>query len=130
MIKYYWMFKYQHCALFEMLFFFWLIQHQLRQMEAQKRQQELILRRKNEEVRRSKSHTHGLEFSFSLFLNYYPLNYLHQVTALRRQVRPSSGKVNRKVSLPEPVQEPSHRTPAGRPQTSGSSVSNGARSDV
>uniref|UniRef100_A0A3P8VYV7 Kinesin family member 21A n=1 Tax=Cynoglossus semilaevis TaxID=244447 RepID=A0A3P8VYV7_CYNSE len=75
-------------------------EHQLRQMEAQKRQQELILRRKNEEV-----------------------------TALRRQVRPSSGKVNRKVSVPEPVQEPSHRTPAGRPQTSGSSVSNGARSD-
>uniref|UniRef100_A0A6Q2Y5K8 Kinesin motor domain-containing protein n=1 Tax=Esox lucius TaxID=8010 RepID=A0A6Q2Y5K8_ESOLU len=53
-------------------------EHQLRQLEAQKRQQELILRRKNEEV-----------------------------TALRRQVRPASGKVNRKVSLPEPLQDPS-----------------------
>uniref|UniRef100_A0A6Q2ZK65 Kinesin motor domain-containing protein n=1 Tax=Esox lucius TaxID=8010 RepID=A0A6Q2ZK65_ESOLU len=52
-------------------------EHQLRQLEAQKRQQELILRRKNEEV-----------------------------TALRRQVRPASGKVNRKVSLPEPLQDP------------------------
>uniref|UniRef100_A0A7N6BT94 Kinesin motor domain-containing protein n=1 Tax=Anabas testudineus TaxID=64144 RepID=A0A7N6BT94_ANATE len=61
-------------------------EHQVRQLEAQKRQQELILRRKNEEV-----------------------------TALRRQVRPVSGKVNRKVSLPEPLQEPSHhRATPGR----------------
>uniref|UniRef100_A0A4W6E457 Kinesin family member 21A n=1 Tax=Lates calcarifer TaxID=8187 RepID=A0A4W6E457_LATCA len=73
--------------------------HQLRQLEAQKRQQELILRRKNEEV-----------------------------TALRRQVRPVSGKVSRKVSLPEPLQEPSHRATPGRLQTSGASQSNGARS--
>uniref|UniRef100_A0A665X6F7 Kinesin-like protein KIF21A n=1 Tax=Echeneis naucrates TaxID=173247 RepID=A0A665X6F7_ECHNA len=72
--------------------------HQLRQMEAQKRQQELILRRKNEEV-----------------------------TALRRQVRPVSGKVSRKVSLPEPLQEPAHRTIPGRLQASGASQSNGAR---
>ncbi|XP_046878815.1 kinesin-like protein KIF21A isoform X3 [Hypomesus transpacificus] len=55
-------------------------EHQLRQMEAQRRQQELILRRKTEEV-----------------------------TALRRQARPASGKVSRKVSLPEPLQELSHR---------------------
>ncbi|XP_035003823.2 kinesin-like protein KIF21A isoform X2 [Hippoglossus stenolepis] len=72
---------------------------QLRQLEAQKRQQELILRRKNEEV-----------------------------TALRRQVRPVSGKVNRKVNLPEPPQEPSYRATPGRLQTSGASQSNGARS--
>uniref|UniRef100_A0A673IJ81 Kinesin family member 21A n=1 Tax=Sinocyclocheilus rhinocerous TaxID=307959 RepID=A0A673IJ81_9TELE len=51
-------------------------EHQLRQLEAQKRQQELVLRRRAEEI-----------------------------TALRRQVRPASGKVNRKVSLPEPLQE-------------------------
>uniref|UniRef100_A0A671QYP1 Kinesin-like protein KIF21A n=1 Tax=Sinocyclocheilus anshuiensis TaxID=1608454 RepID=A0A671QYP1_9TELE len=51
-------------------------EHQLRQLEAQKRQQELILRRRAEEI-----------------------------TALRRQVRPGSGKVNRKISLPEPLQE-------------------------
>ncbi|XP_040885977.1 kinesin-like protein KIF21A isoform X2 [Toxotes jaculatrix] len=74
-------------------------EHQLKQLEAQKRQQELILRRKNEEV-----------------------------TALRRQVRPVSGKVSRKVSLPEPLQEPSHRATPGRLQTSGASQSNGARS--
>ncbi|KAM9334492.1 kinesin-like protein KIF21A [Symphorus nematophorus] len=74
-------------------------EHQLKQMEAQKRQQELILRRKNEEV-----------------------------TALRRQVRPVSGKVSRKVSLPEPLQEPSHRATTGRMHTSGASPSNGARS--
>ncbi|XP_071358295.1 kinesin-like protein KIF21A isoform X2 [Trachinotus anak] len=74
-------------------------EQQLRQMEAQKRQQELILRRKNEEV-----------------------------TALRRQVRPVSGKVSRKVGLPEPPQEPSHRATPGRLQTSGASQSNGARS--
>ncbi|XP_026217944.1 kinesin-like protein KIF21A isoform X2 [Anabas testudineus] len=75
-------------------------EHQVRQLEAQKRQQELILRRKNEEV-----------------------------TALRRQVRPVSGKVNRKVSLPEPLQEPSHhRATPGRLQTSGAISSNGARS--
>ncbi|XP_037616162.1 kinesin-like protein KIF21A isoform X1 [Sebastes umbrosus] len=74
-------------------------EHQLRQMEATKRQQELILRRKNEEV-----------------------------TALRRQVRPVSGKVTRKVGIPEPVQEPSHRAIPGRMQTSGASAANGARS--
>uniref|UniRef100_A0A672LCT6 Kinesin motor domain-containing protein n=1 Tax=Sinocyclocheilus grahami TaxID=75366 RepID=A0A672LCT6_SINGR len=51
-------------------------EHQLRQLEAQKRQQELILRRRAEEI-----------------------------TALRRQVRPASGKVNCKISLPEPLQE-------------------------
>uniref|UniRef100_A0A3P8NUR3 Kinesin motor domain-containing protein n=1 Tax=Astatotilapia calliptera TaxID=8154 RepID=A0A3P8NUR3_ASTCA len=73
--------------------------HQVRQLEAQKRQQELILRRKNEEV-----------------------------TALRRQVRPVSGKVSRKVSLPEPPQEPSHRAVPGRLQSSSASSSNGARS--
>ncbi|KAM9845518.1 kinesin-like protein KIF21A [Aulostomus maculatus] len=73
-------------------------EHQLKQLEAQKRQQELILRRKNEEV-----------------------------TALRRQVRPVSGKVSRKVSLPDPHQEPPHRTTSGRPQSHGAS-SNGARS--
>ncbi|XP_067346551.1 kinesin-like protein KIF21A isoform X3 [Channa argus] len=73
-------------------------EHQLRQLEAHKRQQELILRRKNEEV-----------------------------TALRRQVRPTSGKVSRKVSLPEPLQEPSHRASQGRLQASGANSSNGAR---
>ncbi|XP_051802237.1 kinesin-like protein KIF21A [Acanthochromis polyacanthus] len=72
-------------------------EHQVRQLEAQKRQQELILRRKNEEV-----------------------------TALRRQVRPVSGKVSRKV--PEPPQEPSHRPIPGRLQSSAASPSNGARS--
>uniref|UniRef100_A0A671YQF9 Kinesin family member 21A n=1 Tax=Sparus aurata TaxID=8175 RepID=A0A671YQF9_SPAAU len=73
--------------------------HQLKQMEAQKRQQELVLRRKNEEV-----------------------------TALRRQVRPVSGKVSRKVSLPEPLQEPSHRATPARMHTYGVASSNGARS--
>uniref|UniRef100_A0A8C9XXD9 Kinesin family member 21A n=1 Tax=Sander lucioperca TaxID=283035 RepID=A0A8C9XXD9_SANLU len=74
-------------------------QRRSEQMEAQKRQQELILRRKNEEV-----------------------------TALRRQVRPVSGKVSRKISLPEPLQEPSHRATPGRMNTSGTSAVNGARS--
>uniref|UniRef100_A0A3Q1ATH1 Kinesin motor domain-containing protein n=1 Tax=Amphiprion ocellaris TaxID=80972 RepID=A0A3Q1ATH1_AMPOC len=60
-------------------------EHQLKLLEAQKRQQELILRRKTEEV-----------------------------TALRRQVRPTSGKVIRKVNLPEPVQDSPHRPPSGR----------------
>ncbi|XP_010791987.1 kinesin-like protein KIF21A isoform X2 [Notothenia coriiceps] len=72
-------------------------EHQLKQMETHKRQQEMILRRKNEEV-----------------------------TALRRQVRPLSGKVSRKVT-PEPLQEP-HRASPGRMLTSGASQANGARS--
>uniref|UniRef100_A0A672FC09 Kinesin family member 21A n=1 Tax=Salarias fasciatus TaxID=181472 RepID=A0A672FC09_SALFA len=71
-------------------------EHQLKLLEAQKRQQELILRRKTEEV-----------------------------TALRRQVRPTSGKVIRKVNLPEPVQDP-HRPPSGRLYSS-SSTPNGSR---
>ncbi|XP_041833618.1 kinesin-like protein KIF21A isoform X2 [Melanotaenia boesemani] len=74
-------------------------EHQVKQLEAQRRQQELILRRKNEEV-----------------------------TALRRQVRPVSGKVNRKGSLPENPQEPSQRGIPARMQSSGASPSNGARS--
>ncbi|XP_074554103.1 kinesin-like protein KIF21A isoform X3 [Halichoeres trimaculatus] len=76
-------------------------EHQLRQMEAQKRQQELILRRKNEEV-----------------------------TALRRQVRPVSGKVSRRVSVPEPHHEQSQRAAQGRMNTSGAAQFNGARSST
>lgn len=72
-------------------------EHQLRQLEAQKRQQELILRRKNEEV-----------------------------TALRRQVRPMSGKMNRKT--PEPSQELSHRGLVGKHHTAAVVHANGARS--
>ncbi|XP_060770923.1 kinesin-like protein KIF21A isoform X3 [Neoarius graeffei] len=70
-------------------------EHQLKLLEAQKRQQELILRRKTEEV-----------------------------TALRRQVRPISGKMNRKVLLPETVQEASHRMPSTRAHT-GTGAPNG-----
>uniref|UniRef100_A0A4W4E498 Kinesin motor domain-containing protein n=1 Tax=Electrophorus electricus TaxID=8005 RepID=A0A4W4E498_ELEEL len=70
-------------------------EHQLKLLEAQKRQQELILRRKTEEV-----------------------------TALRRQVRPVSGKVSRKVNLPETVQDSAHKL--GRASI-GSGVSNGTR---
>ncbi|XP_036963454.1 kinesin-like protein KIF21A isoform X2 [Acanthopagrus latus] len=74
-------------------------EHQLKLLEAQKRQQELILRRKTEEV-----------------------------TALRRQARPTSGKVVRKVNLPEPVQDSSHRPPSGRMYSSSNSAPNGTRS--
>ncbi|XP_029909105.1 kinesin-like protein KIF21A isoform X2 [Myripristis murdjan] len=73
-------------------------EHQLKLLEAQKRQQELILRRKTEEV-----------------------------TALRRQVRPTSGKVIRKVNVPEAGQD-SHRPPSGRMYSSGSAAPNGTRS--
>ncbi|XP_055047095.2 kinesin-like protein KIF21A isoform X3 [Misgurnus anguillicaudatus] len=73
-------------------------EHQLKQLEAQKRQQELILRRRAEEI-----------------------------TALRRQVRPVSGKVNRKISLPESLQESSPRAAPLRPQTAGAVASNGTR---
>ncbi|XP_041852166.1 kinesin-like protein KIF21A isoform X4 [Melanotaenia boesemani] len=74
-------------------------EHQLKLLEAQKRQQELILRRKTEEV-----------------------------TALRRQVRPTSGKVIRRVNLPEPVQDSPHRPPSGRMYSSSSAAPNGTRS--
>ncbi|XP_023146952.2 kinesin-like protein KIF21A isoform X7 [Amphiprion ocellaris] len=74
-------------------------EHQLKLLEAQKRQQELILRRKTEEV-----------------------------TALRRQVRPTSGKVIRKVNLPEPVQDSPHRPPSGRLYSSSNAAPNGTRS--
>uniref|UniRef100_A0A1A8KMV7 Kinesin family member 21A n=2 Tax=Nothobranchius kuhntae TaxID=321403 RepID=A0A1A8KMV7_NOTKU len=70
-------------------------EHQLKLLEAQKRQQELILRRKTEEV-----------------------------TALRRQVRPTSGKVVRKVNLPEPAQDSLLRPPSGRTYSSSSSATN------
>ncbi|XP_058623068.1 kinesin-like protein KIF21A isoform X4 [Onychostoma macrolepis] len=72
-------------------------EHQLKLLEAQKRQQELILRRKTEEV-----------------------------TSLRRQVRPISGKVARKMNLLETSQDFSHRPPAGR-SYSASGAPNGAR---
>ncbi|XP_058264136.1 kinesin-like protein KIF21A isoform X6 [Hemibagrus wyckioides] len=70
-------------------------EHQLKLLEAQKRQQELILRRKTEEV-----------------------------TALRRQVRPISGKMTRKVLLPESVQDSAHRMSNTRTHT-GSGAPNG-----
>ncbi|XP_062246145.1 kinesin-like protein KIF21A isoform X6 [Platichthys flesus] len=73
-------------------------EHQLKLLEAQKRQQELILRRKTEEV-----------------------------TALRRQARPTSGKVIRKVNLQEPVQDSSHRPPSGRLYSSSITGPNGNR---
>ncbi|KAM9376923.1 kinesin-like protein KIF21A [Pholidichthys leucotaenia] len=73
-------------------------EHQLKLLEAQKRQQELILRRKTEEV-----------------------------TALRRQVRPTSGKVTRKVNVPELVQDSPHRPPSGRMYSYSNTVSNGTR---
>ncbi|XP_027138640.1 kinesin-like protein KIF21A isoform X1 [Larimichthys crocea] len=73
-------------------------EHQLKLLEAQKRQQELILRRKTEEV-----------------------------TALRRQARPTSGKVVRKVIIPESIQD-SHRPPSGRMYSSGNAAPNGTRS--
>ncbi|KAM4618967.1 kinesin-like protein KIF21A isoform 2-T2 [Polymixia lowei] len=73
-------------------------EHQLRLLEAQKRQQELILRRKTEEV-----------------------------TALRRQARPTSGKVIRKVILPDPLQDSSHRPPSGRMYSPGNTAPNGTR---
>ncbi|XP_059391712.1 kinesin-like protein KIF21A isoform X2 [Carassius carassius] len=72
-------------------------EHQLKLLEAQKRQQELILRRKTEEV-----------------------------SALRRQVRPISGKVTRKLNLLEASQDLSHRAPAGRTYST-SGAPNGAR---
>uniref|UniRef100_A0A8C8GH47 Kinesin motor domain-containing protein n=1 Tax=Oncorhynchus tshawytscha TaxID=74940 RepID=A0A8C8GH47_ONCTS len=51
-----------------------------------------------------------------------------EVSALRRQARPMSGKVtSRKVSLPEPLQDSSHRPPSGRLQSSGSTATNGTR---
>uniref|UniRef100_A0A3Q3E623 Kinesin family member 21A n=1 Tax=Labrus bergylta TaxID=56723 RepID=A0A3Q3E623_9LABR len=74
-------------------------EHQLKLLEAQKRQQELILRRKTEEV-----------------------------TALRRQARPTSGKVVRKVNLPDSAQDSSHRPPSGRLYSSGNAAPNGTRS--
>lgn len=49
-----------------------------------------------------------------------------QVTALRRQVRPISGKVTRKMNLLETSQDLSHRPPAGR-SYSASGAPNGAR---
>ncbi|XP_051917171.1 kinesin-like protein KIF21A isoform X8 [Hippocampus zosterae] len=73
-------------------------EHQLKLLEAQRRQQELILRRKTEEV-----------------------------TALRRQARPTSGKVIRKINLPDPNQDSSHRPPSGR-MYSGHGAPNGTRS--
>uniref|UniRef100_A0A8D3BWE3 Kinesin family member 21A n=1 Tax=Scophthalmus maximus TaxID=52904 RepID=A0A8D3BWE3_SCOMX len=76
-------------------------EHQLKLLEAQKRQQELILRRKTEEV-----------------------------TALRRQARPTSGKVIRKVNLPEPAQDSPHRPPSGRMYSSSSTGPYGSRRTV
>ncbi|KAM8862141.1 kinesin-like protein KIF21A isoform 3-T3 [Synchiropus picturatus] len=72
-------------------------EHQLKLLEAQKRQQELILRRKTEEV-----------------------------TALRRQVRPTSGKVVRKSNVSE--MDSSHRPQSGRMYAPGNAAPNGTRS--
>ncbi|XP_029289028.1 LOW QUALITY PROTEIN: kinesin-like protein KIF21A [Cottoperca gobio] len=73
-------------------------EHQLKLLEAQKRQQELILRRKTEEV-----------------------------TALRRQARPISGKVVRKFNLSDSLQDSTYRPPSGRLYSSGNAAPNGTR---
>ncbi|KAL2102542.1 hypothetical protein ACEWY4_001710 [Coilia grayii] len=73
-------------------------EHMLKQLEAQKRQQDLILKRRTEEV-----------------------------TTLRRQVRPASGKVSRRVSVPEPAQNAPHRPTPARPHTPGATPTNGTR---
>lgn len=101
----------------------WL-QHQLKLLEAQKRQQELILRRKTEEVSRCYTLTRHTRWRLSLGSPFC----LCQVTALRRQARPTSGKVIRKVNLPEAVQESPHRPPpSGRMYSSGNTAPNGTR---
>lgn len=101
----------------------------MRQLEAQKRQQELILRRKNEEVNQAVIKKANLKTRPGLNISSFfsPPPSCLQVTALRRQVRPVSGKANRKLSSPEFAQEASPRVPPGRPQTSGASPLNGAR---
>lgn len=105
------------------------LQHQLKQMEAQKRQQEIILRRKNEEVETHFLHPPDPTCTPNIAQILYLILFL-KVTALRRQVRPTSGKVTRKMNLPEPPQEQSHRTPPpplGRMHSSAGSLSNGGR---
>lgn len=59
----------------------------------------------------------------TFFSFFYSLN---KVTALRRQVRPVSGTVSRKVSLPES----SHKPTQGRMSTPGVTSSNGARCGI
>uniref|UniRef100_H2ZST8 Kinesin family member 21A n=1 Tax=Latimeria chalumnae TaxID=7897 RepID=H2ZST8_LATCH len=80
------------------------LQHQLRLLEAQKRQQELVLRRKTEEVRKLSISVLTLNQKCMVLLNSRLL-----VTALRRQARPMSdkvaGRVSRKLSLPDPIPE-------------------------
>ncbi|XP_063073101.1 kinesin-like protein KIF21A isoform X2 [Engraulis encrasicolus] len=78
-------------------------EHMLKQLEAQKRQQELILKRRTEEV-----------------------------TALRRQVRPASGRASRRVIQQESQQDgaphrstPTHIPTTARPHTPGAGPTNG-----
>lgn len=120
-----------------------VLQHQLKLLEAQKRQQELILRRKTEEVS-SSWNLRLWEYAWLMHTEIQVIHYrcrsthgtlsVHisvcnvcQVTALRRQARPTSGKVVRKVNLPEPVQDSSHRPPSGRMYSSSNSAPNGTR---
>lgn len=109
-----------HTKLSEIVF---LSQHQLKLLEAQKRQQELILRRKTEEVSGGgREHTARSGLWMQMYMLVW---FLCQVTALRRQVRPTSGKVIRKV--PEPIQDSPHRPPSGRMYSSSSVAPNGTR---
>ena len=123
-----------------------VLQHQLKLLEAQKRQQELILRRKTEEVscgsrktcfhreyryimyRRNTCDTLCMQkCMLNAFSVHFSVCHVCQVTALRRQARPTSGKVVRKINLPEPVQDSQHRPPSGRMYSSGNTAPNGTR---
>ncbi len=132
-----------------------MLQHQLKLLEAQKRQQELILRRKTEEVSSSSSsrkmffhrvwlvllHNVCRNMCYTLWMQEYmwyafavvstcphfSACNVCQVTALRRQARPTSGKVIRKVNIPEPIQDSPHRPPSGRMYSSGNAAPNGTR---
>uniref|UniRef100_A0A8L0DQT5 Kinesin family member 21A n=1 Tax=Oncorhynchus mykiss TaxID=8022 RepID=A0A8L0DQT5_ONCMY len=94
----------------------------MKQMKDQQEKNRMTESRRNREIATLKKDQRKQE------VNHRIRSLVCQVSALRRQARPMSGKVtSRKVSLPEPLQDSSHRPPSGRLQSSSSTSTNGTR---
>uniref|UniRef100_A0A8K9WKS8 Kinesin family member 21A n=1 Tax=Oncorhynchus mykiss TaxID=8022 RepID=A0A8K9WKS8_ONCMY len=92
----------------------------MKQMKDQQEKNRMTESRRNREIATLKKDQRKQE------VNHRIRSLVCQVSALRRQARPMSGKVtSRKVSLPEPLQDSSHRPPSGRLQSSSSTSTNG-----
>ncbi|TKS73916.1 Kinesin-like protein KIF21A [Collichthys lucidus] len=99
----------------------------MKQMKEQQEKNRMNESRRNREIASLKKDQRKQEVNDSNVFYVLLAKPICTVTALRRQARPTSGKVVRKVIIPESMQD-SHRPPSGRMYSSGNAAPNGTRS--